>query len=104
MENWSDDYSNLPWLVGDDLNEIFYNSEKKGGPPKSLLELDDFRNAFIHNGICDLGFSGYEFTWCNYRGDNVIVEEQLDRFCTDKECSLIFSDAQVSHVDFDCFG
>ena len=83
------------------MNDIFYNSEKKGVPSKLLSELDEFRNAFIDNGLYDLGFTGYEFAWSNYRENDVMVEERLDRFCADTEWSLIFLDATVSLIDFD---
>jgi len=52
----SHSHSTLPWLVGGDLNEIFYTSEKKDGPPKSLSKLDAFRNAFIDNELYDQDF------------------------------------------------
>ncbi|KAJ8445986.1 hypothetical protein Cgig2_017489 [Carnegiea gigantea] len=95
---------NLPWLVGCDLNEIFYNSEKKGGPPKSLSELDDLRNAFI-----DMGFMTWDLLATSLHGVtiegiiayNVTVEQCLDHFCADMEWSLLFLDALVSHIDFD---
>jgi len=57
--------SSFPWLIGGDMNEIFYNLEKKGGPPKSLCDLDSFRKAFIDNGLFDIGYFGYDFTWSN---------------------------------------
>jgi len=49
--------SPLPWLVGGDLNEIFFHCEKKSGPPKSQVVLDNFRSSFLDNGLYDLGLS-----------------------------------------------
>jgi len=68
-------HSNLLWLVGGDLNEIFYHGEKLEGPPKCQTALDAFRDAFIGNNLHDLGFSGYEYTWCNYQRNGAIIEE-----------------------------
>ena len=93
--------SNLPWLIGGDLNEIFYHGEKKGKPPKPQASIDNFRSYFEGNELFDLGYSGYDFTWSNYQEDGITVEERLDRFCTDCEWSLVFPSAQVQHVDFD---
>ncbi|KAJ8431052.1 hypothetical protein Cgig2_005401 [Carnegiea gigantea] len=60
-------HCNLPWLVGGDLNEIWYNYEKNGGPDKPQSLLDNFREAFDNCRLYDLGFQGYEFTWWNRR-------------------------------------
>ena len=89
----------LPWLVGGDLNEVFYHCEKVGGPPRSQAHLEAFRNAFLGNNLYDLGFSGYNFTWCNNHDGEDVVGEWLDRFCTTTEWSLCFPDACVQHVD-----
>ncbi|KAJ8431786.1 hypothetical protein Cgig2_026663 [Carnegiea gigantea] len=67
--------SNLPWLVGGDLNEIFYHGEKKGGPPKTQATTDNFQSYFIDNGLFDLECSRYDFTWSNYQENGAIVEE-----------------------------
>jgi len=79
----------------------FFTMLKKGHPPKSLYDLDSLRNAFIDNGLFDLGYFGYDFTRCNYRHNGVVVEEWLDRFYANTNWSLLFPDAQVSHIDFD---
>jgi len=92
--------SNLPWLVGGDLNEIFYHCEKRGGP-KSQTAINNFRAYFDDNGMFDLGYSRYDFTWCNYQENGTVVEERLCRFYADSEWSLLFPYAYVSHVDFD---
>lgn len=43
------DGSNLLWLVGGDMNEILYNMEKKGGPPRSATTMLQFH--FTRFGI-----------------------------------------------------
>ncbi|KAJ8423471.1 hypothetical protein Cgig2_013514 [Carnegiea gigantea] len=79
-------HSTLPWLVGGDQNEIFYYNEKRGGAPKPQATIDNFREAFLDNGLFDMGFTGYEFTWCNYQINGVVLDERLDSFCADMEC------------------
>jgi len=48
---------------------------------KSQALRDVFCATFKECGLFDLGFSGYEYTWENRRGDAKVVEERLDRFC-----------------------
>ncbi|KAJ8420258.1 hypothetical protein Cgig2_000600 [Carnegiea gigantea] len=72
-----------------------------GGPPKSQASIDEFHASFLDNGLYNLGFSGHEFTWCNYQENGTVVEERLDHFCADTEWSLLFPNALVCHVDFD---
>jgi len=91
----------LPWLVGGDLNEIFYHSEKRGGPPKTQTHIDSFRDAFVENGLFDLGYTGYDYTWCRRQDGTVVVEERLDRFFATVEWSLCFPEASVLHIDSD---
>ncbi|KAJ8422422.1 hypothetical protein Cgig2_003002 [Carnegiea gigantea] len=59
---------------------------EKGGPPKAQSDIDTFRASFIDNGLYDLGFSSYDFTWCNFQENGIVIEERLDRFCADTEC------------------
>jgi len=92
-------HSALPWLVGGDLNEIFYNYEKKGGLAKSQILLDAFCATFEECGLYDLGYSDYPFTWDNRRAGLTVVEERLDRFCGSLEWSLLFPEAEVIHLD-----
>jgi len=92
-------HSNLPWLIGGDLNEILFPSEKKGGGLKSQGVLDFFCNTLDSCGLHDLGFTGYEFTWENRREGGDVVEERLDRFCASVEWSLLFPDSEVLHLD-----
>ena len=94
-------HSTLPWLVGGDLNEIFFHQEKRGGPLKPQSIIDNFQEAFIDVGLFDLGYSGYDFTWSNFKTADATVEERLDRFCADTDWSLLFPGASVTHVDFD---
>ncbi|KAJ8438736.1 hypothetical protein Cgig2_013782 [Carnegiea gigantea] len=92
-------HMDLPWLVGGDLNEIFYHSEKAGRPPRAQTHIDAFRDACLDNDLHDLGFSGCEFTWCNKREGAEVVEGCLDRFCPSTEWSIQFPGAQVQHMD-----
>jgi len=86
-------HMDLPWLVGGDLNEIFCHCEKAGGPLRSQAHIDAFKDAFLDNDLHDLGFSGYDYTWCNNREGGEIVEERLDRFYASTEWSIQFPEA-----------
>ncbi|KAJ8441608.1 hypothetical protein Cgig2_023761 [Carnegiea gigantea] len=58
-------------------------------------------DSFIDNGIYDLGYLGYDYAWCNYQQNGVVVEERLDHYCANMEWSLPFPNALVSHIDSD---
>lgn len=71
--------SSLPWLCAGDFNEILFNSEKKGGVPKSLNQLQVFHDAVNECFFQDMGFEGYPFTWSNGREGEANVQLRLDR-------------------------
>ena len=52
----------LPLSCRADFNEIFFHSEKLGGPPNFELTIDNFWSSFPDNGLYDLGYSGYDYT------------------------------------------
>ncbi|KAJ8449479.1 LOW QUALITY PROTEIN: hypothetical protein Cgig2_002276 [Carnegiea gigantea] len=83
--------SHLPWIIGGDLNEIFYNYEKTGRGVKSQNVLLAFCDTIEEYGLYDLGFSGGKAM--------ILFEECLDRFCASIECSLVFPNAEVVHLN-----
>ena len=94
-------HSDSPWIIGGDLNEIFYHSEKKRGPPKPQLHIDMFQEAFIDNDLFELEYEGYDFTWSRWMNGEIMVEEHLDRFCASTDWSMLFPEAKVYHIDSD---
>jgi len=85
--------------LGGDLNEILFNFEKKGGGLKSQYILDTFRETLEDCGLYDFSFTGYEFTWENRREAGAVIEQRLDRFYVSIEWSVLFSDAEVIHLN-----
>ena len=57
--------NNLPWFCCGDFNEILFNYEKEGGPPRVERCMVDFRKALEDCDLHDLGFTGDPFTWRN---------------------------------------
>jgi len=94
-------HSTLPWLIGGDINEIFYNLEKRGGPAKPQSVLDRFQEALEDCELFNLGYKGEDFTWWNGRDGAQSAEERLDRFCATTELPTLFPEAIVYHVDED---
>ncbi|KAK8616824.1 hypothetical protein V6N13_116794 [Hibiscus sabdariffa] len=54
--------SQLPWLLGGDLNDILCSNEKAGGRRKPRVEMDAFRDALERNGLWDIRPSKGWFT------------------------------------------
>ena len=69
----------LPWLYLGDFNEIVKAEEKIGGAPRRERQMTDFRLALDFCGLCDLGFVGSPYTWCNNQFDGVVICIRLDR-------------------------
>jgi hypothetical protein len=46
-----------------DFNEILYNSEKKGGRPRSQRQLQAFHDVLSECELNDMGFTGDIYTW-----------------------------------------
>ena len=47
--------------------------EKQGKLPRPLRLMQEFREAFLHCGLVDLGFRGNIFTWSNgHLGDDFV--------------------------------
>ncbi|XP_075659107.1 uncharacterized protein LOC142628973 [Castanea sativa] len=48
-----------------DFNEIVHPDEKLGGADRDVGQMEAFRDCLNRCGLCDLGFVGKKFTWCN---------------------------------------
>ena len=59
----------MPWLCCGDFNEILFNHEKEGGPPRAERCMEKFRQALEDCELQDLGFVGDAFTWKNHHHD-----------------------------------
>ena len=73
----------------------------RGVPLKSLLAPSAFKDTLNTCGLFDLAYSGHQSTWWNGQGEEGLVEEWLDHFCTNFDQSALFSDAVVNHIDDD---
>ena len=72
--------SNLLWMCCGDFNEILFNCEKEGGPPRAESSMLKFRKALEECDLHDLGFVGDAFTWRNHHlWATSYVKEWLDR-------------------------
>ncbi|KAL5568655.1 hypothetical protein UlMin_025230 [Ulmus minor] len=85
------------WLCAGDFNKILGNTEKLGGCLKPQRAIDDFRRAIDDCQICDLGFEGDPFTWCN-NWPNDLIFERLDRFFGNLEWVDRFPNTKVEHL------
>ncbi|KAL4383540.1 hypothetical protein GQ457_15G011040 [Hibiscus cannabinus] len=72
--------SQLPWLVGGDLNDILCMNERAGGRRKPRVEMDAFGAALERNDLWDIKPSKVWFTW--HYGNSVEnhVKQRIDRF------------------------
>ncbi|KAG7582623.1 Zinc knuckle CX2CX4HX4C [Arabidopsis suecica] len=69
---------NEPWFVVGDLNGIWDNSEKLGGPARDESSFFPFRNMVQDCRLRDIPFSGNKFSWAGKRND-MWIQIRLDR-------------------------
>lgn len=91
---------NLPWIIGGDFNEIMFNKEKKGGPPKPYSLLNDFCDAIRNCELIDIGFSCDRYTWSRNRQVKDSIKERLDRFFVNAKIDQMAKTMKVDHLNF----
>ncbi|XP_030945823.1 uncharacterized protein LOC115970311 [Quercus lobata] len=89
----------LPWLCFGDFNEIISVEEKLGGAPRPQNQMEAFRNIIHRCGFKDLGFSGFEFTWCNQQEGSDRVYLRLDRAFATPDWIEHFTNVRVQHLE-----
>ncbi|XP_073133789.1 uncharacterized protein [Henckelia pumila] len=90
----------LPWLVGDDFNEICFDNENLGGVNRAPAAMQAFREVLEVCELQDLHCSGEWYTWVNMRERTGLIFERLDRFVGNLEWKLLYPSASVSSLEF----
>lgn len=90
----------MPWLVGGDFNEIYWDSEKLCGNRRAPSQMQAFREVLELCELQDLHSTGELFTWVNRMDSNNIIFERLDRFVRNLKWRLKYPAARVSSLDF----
>jgi hypothetical protein len=55
--------SNLPWLIMGDFNEALWQEEHLSCSPRSVHQMEAFRDVLFYCNLTDLGFSGVPYTY-----------------------------------------
>ncbi|KAL3826043.1 hypothetical protein ACJIZ3_022072 [Penstemon smallii] len=91
--------SNKPWICAGDFNAMLSGHEKSGGNPVSFSNITDFSNCLRDAKLCDLGFTGYPFTWTNRWTHPYTIRERLDRACANEAWIDMFPHHRVVHLE-----
>ncbi|XP_073012252.1 uncharacterized protein [Typha latifolia] len=90
----------LPWIVAGDFNAILSTEEKRSyawvtlGPKSST-----FAKFVEEAGVCDLGYEGVPFTWCNSQLGDKRVWVRLDRALVNTDWVRKYPRSRVVHLD-----
>ncbi|KAG0478652.1 hypothetical protein HPP92_013371 [Vanilla planifolia] len=88
-----------PLLVAGDFNVVMSQEEKKGGKKFSYGPAQDEFSDFIQElQLCDLGFIGNRYTWCNNKDGLARIYERLDRVFLNVDGVSEFTGATVYHL------
>lgn len=82
------------WETGACLLGIL--TEKERGNYRSVASRRDFCEFIVGNGLLDLGFIGYPFTWRNRR-DEGPIQQRLDRALATSGWVNMYPKAKVMH-------
>lgn len=90
----------LKGMFWDDLNKIGEAADqcdKIGGKSVASTSRDTFRTMVDTNGLIDLGYIGYPYTWNNRRAGKANIQERLDRGFANGAWRLLFPTATITH-------
>ncbi|XP_072954595.1 uncharacterized protein [Typha angustifolia] len=91
---------NIPWVVAGDFNAYLSTNEKKSC---GTIEIGPKGKAFADfieaAGLCDLGFEGLPYTWCNNQAGSRRIWVRLDRVLANTRWLGQYPMAKVRHLD-----
>jgi hypothetical protein len=90
--------NDLPWLCIGDFNEVLHRSEHMGVNERSYSQMAGFRDAVDVCGLCDLGFSGVEWTFEKKVAGGSFCRTRLDRALASPAWCTRFPAAEVQHL------
>ncbi|XP_071917049.1 uncharacterized protein [Coffea arabica] len=93
--------SSMPWFLVGDFNVIVNGEEKRGGLPFRPTEGLEFLNFMSLVEVCDAGFSGSRFTWCNNRQGSAQVWKRLDRLLLNSIATRMANSVLIQHLGRD---
>lgn len=85
-------------MVAGDFNALLEQQDKLVGRPVASASTGGLRGVIDTNGLLDLGFCGYAYTWNNRRSGKANIQEQLDRGFSNGEWKARFPTAVVTHL------
>lgn len=94
------DNHDLPFFIMSDFNDLFASLDKWGGIEISsprLCRLIDFASI---NGLIDLNYIGFPFTWRKSQDLNNTILERLDRFLIQPSIINYFDRTNLEHLPF----
>lgn len=102
-EFWSDlnlvgDSFAGPWLIDGDFNVVLAQVDKMGGKPVASSSRGGFRGMVDQNGLIDLGYRGYAYTWSNRRAGKENIQERLDWGFANEDWKLLYPNARIDHL------
>ncbi|XP_073010965.1 uncharacterized protein [Typha latifolia] len=90
---------NVPWIIGGDFNAYTSVHEKKSGVVELGPKCKAFK-AFVENiGLCDLGYMGLPFTWCNNQAGANRIWVHLNRMLANSHWVGDHPHCTVFHLD-----
>ncbi|XP_060968579.1 uncharacterized protein LOC115710349 [Cannabis sativa] len=93
-------FSQLPWCLIGDLNNIGSQAEKKGGCPYPPSLIAGFQDVLQSCDLIDLDLRGYPFTWERSKGTSSSVEIRLNKALVSHLWLQSFPQATLTNGDF----
>lgn len=90
--------SDLPWLCIGDFNEVLRREEQFGPNERNMAQINLFREAVDVCQLCDIGYSGLDWTFERRIQNGEFCRVRLDRALASPEWCNLFPQAAVKHL------